>query len=101
MPMQEDLDDATVAAANRFLSPTEVDLARKALIVVTTALEVARLRNEEAEQKLEEIGLARRRADLVRTVVNTAFLFFVVSRWRFNYCSCRGALSVHSFQCVQ
>lgn len=31
---QEDEDDASIAAANRFLSPMEVDLARKALAAV-------------------------------------------------------------------
>ena len=65
--MQEAVEDATIAAANRFLSPTEVGLTKKAVIVATAALEVARLRQEEAEQKLEEIYLLRRRADLVRT----------------------------------
>ncbi len=62
---QEDEEDATVAAANRFLSPMEVEVARKALAAVKAAREVARLRTEEAEQKIEEIGILRRRADLV------------------------------------
>jgi hypothetical protein len=43
----------------------DVDLARKALAAVKAAREVARLRTEEAEQKIEEIGILRRRADLV------------------------------------
>jgi hypothetical protein len=78
---QEDEEDAAVAAANRFLSPMDVELARKALAAVKAAREVARLRTEEAEQKIEEIRILRRRADLVRTagLVESDCIFFLLS----------------------
>ncbi len=59
------MTDATIAASNRFLSPMEVELAKKALAAGEATLVVAKLRTEEAEQKLDEIRILRRRADLV------------------------------------